>query len=29
MPIPHIEPIEVKELSETIRGAEGFGSSGN
>jgi dUTP pyrophosphatase len=29
MPVPHIETIEVKELSETIRGAEGFGSSGN
>lgn len=29
MPVPHIEPIEAKELSETVRGAEGFGSSGN
>lgn len=29
MPIPHVELKEIGDLSETNRGSEGFGSSGN
>jgi dUTP pyrophosphatase len=28
MPYPHIEPVEATELSETVRGVNGWGSSG-
>jgi dUTP pyrophosphatase len=29
LPVPAVEPVEVSELPETTRGADGFGSSGS
>ena len=28
MPVPHVDFVEAKELSDTVRGAKGYGSSG-